>query len=231
MTITLITGSNKGIGREIARRLVEHGHTVYVSARNVQAGRETADELGARFVPIDVTDDASVAAAVETVRRESGRLDVLVNNAGISGGFVQPTALTGADVDRVLQTNVVGLVRVTQAFLPLLGESEHPVVVNLSSGLASFAFVTDPDDPHYAYRSLAYSVSKAAVTMYTVQLAKAFPGICVNAVDPGYTATDLNGFRGDQTVEQGAEPVVRLATIGVDGPTGTFQGRDGTLPW
>lgn len=231
MTTTLITGSNKGLGRETARRLLAEGHTVYVSARDADAGRKTAEELGARFVLLDVNDDSSVAKAAESIRAEAGRLDVLVNNAGISGGFVQPADLTGNDLDRVLQTNVVGLARVTHAFLPLLGESHDPVIVNLSSGLASFTFVTDPDNPLSRYPSLAYSVSKSAVTMFTVQLAKAVPNIRVNAVDPGYTATALNGFRGTQTVEEAADVIVRLATIGAAGPTGTFQGRDGVLPW
>jgi NAD(P)-dependent dehydrogenase (short-subunit alcohol dehydrogenase family) len=231
MTIALITGSNKGLGKETARRLMAEGHLVYVSARDADAGRAASDELGARFVQLDVTDDASVSAAADTIRREAGGLDVLVNNAGISGGFVPAESLRGEHVDRVLQTNVVGLVRVTQAFLPLLSESDNPVIVNVASGLGSFGLITDPDNPHYSYPSISYSLSKAAVTMYTVQLSKAFPNVKINAVDPGYTATDLNGFRGDQTVEQGAEPIVRMALIGADGPTRTFQGTVGELPW
>ena len=231
MTTTLITGSNKGLGRETARRLIEEGQDVYVSARDAAAGRAAAEELGARFVQLDVTDDTSVTAAVERISGEAGRLDVLVNNAGIPGGFVQAAELTADDIDRVLQTNVVGMARVTHAFLPLLAESEHPVIVNVASGLGSFGLITDPENPHYAYPSIAYSMSKAAVTMYTVQFGKAFPNVKVNAVDPGYTATDLNGFRGEQTVEEGAEPIVRMATIGADGPTRTFQGRRGELPW
>jgi NAD(P)-dependent dehydrogenase (short-subunit alcohol dehydrogenase family) len=231
MTTTLITGSNKGLGRETARRLLAAGHDVYISARDGAAGRAAAEELGARFVQLDVMDDASVEAAAARIKAEAGRLDVLVNNAGIPGGFVQPGDLTGDDVDRVLQTNAVGMVRVTHAFLPLLAESEHPVIVNVASGLGSFGLITDPGNPHYSYPTIAYSMSKAAVTMYTVQLGKVLPNVKVNAVDPGYTATDLNGFRGEQTVEEGAEPIVRMALIGADGPTCTFQGRQGELPW
>ncbi|MGW0586052.1 SDR family NAD(P)-dependent oxidoreductase, partial [Streptomyces sp. NPDC002920] len=131
----------------------------------------------------------------------------------------------------VFETNVFGVVRVTHAFLPLLRRSAAPVVVNVSSGLASLARVSDPDDVAYAYPGVGYPTSKTAVNMITVQFAKAFPGMRINAVEPGYTKTDLNGNTGVQTVEEGAEIIVRMAQVGPDGPTGTFTDATGTLPW
>ncbi|MEU4149434.1 SDR family NAD(P)-dependent oxidoreductase [Streptomyces sp. NPDC026659] len=235
MTRTLITGANKGLGRETARRLIAAGHTVHVGARDPERGRRAAEELGARFVRIDVTDDASVAAAVKTIEAEGG-LDVLVNNAGIEprhpdGGFVLPAETTADDVRTVFETNVFGPVRVLHAFLPLLLRSDHPVVVNVSSGLAYTPALADPSAFEHFYPSLAYPSSKAALNMLTVQYAKAFDGIRINAADPGFTATDLNHHTGTQTVEEGAEVVVRLACVGPDGPTGTFQNGAGVLPW
>jgi NAD(P)-dependent dehydrogenase (short-subunit alcohol dehydrogenase family) len=235
MTTTLITGANKGLGFETARRLVEAGHTVYVGARDTDRGRAAAERIGARFLLIDVTDDASVQAAAKTVEADGG-LDVLVNNAGIElrgpGNSVPPAGDTTADEMRtVYETNVFGVVRVTHAFLPLLQRSPAPVVVNVSSGLASLAGLSDPDSPAHFYQALAYPSSKTAVNMITVQYAKAFPGLRINAVEPGFTATDLNGRTGTQTVEEGAEIIVRMAQVGPDGPTGGYFGIDGPLPW
>ncbi|MGW5036384.1 SDR family oxidoreductase [Streptomyces nigra] len=235
MTTTLITGANKGLGFETARRLVEAGHTVYVGARDADRGRAAAERIGARFLLIDVTDDASVQAAVKTVEADGG-LDVLVNNAGIElrgpGNSVPPAGDTTADEMRtVYETNVFGVVRVTHAFLPLLRRSPAPVVVNVSSGLASLAGLSDPDSPAHFYQALAYPSSKTAVNMITVQYAKAFPGLRINAVEPGFTATDLNGRTGTQTVEEGAEIIVRTAQVGPDGPTGGYFDIDGPLPW
>jgi NAD(P)-dependent dehydrogenase (short-subunit alcohol dehydrogenase family) len=231
MTITLITGANKGLGFEAARRLVELGHTVYIGARDSAKGEVAAKTLGARFVQLDVTDDGTVATAAEEIRRREGRLDVLVNNAGISGGFVPVDELTADAVRHVYETNVFGIVRVTQAMLPLLRASESPVIVNVSSGLGSFGTVTNPERGESRYASVAYASSKSAVTMMTIQYSKALPGLRINAVDPGYTATDLNGNSGHQTVSQGTDAIVRLATIGADGPTGTVQDAAGILPW
>jgi NAD(P)-dependent dehydrogenase (short-subunit alcohol dehydrogenase family) len=153
-----------------------------------------AERLGARFVQLDVTDDASVAAAARTVAAETG-LDVLINNAGITGGLaVQVANLTAADIQRVYETNTLGVVRVSQAFIPLLRRSAAPVIV-------------------------------------TNQYAEAYPDIRINAVDPGYTATDLNNHSGPQTVQEGTEAIVAMAKIGPDGPTGTFSDRHGTVPW
>ncbi len=231
MTTTLITGANKGLGFETARRLVAAGHTVYLGARDERLGKEAAATLGARPVLIDVTSEPSVQAAAALVREQAGHLDVLVNNAGIGGGARPPGEVTGTDMQSVYDTNVFGVVRVTHAFLPLLQASSAPVVVNVSSGMGSLAVTTDPGRFESTLVGLAYPSSKTALNMLTSQYAKAFPAIRINAVDPGYTATDLNGHRGTQTVGQGAEIIVRMATIGADGPTGGYFDATGPVPW
>ncbi|GIG29795.1 SDR family NAD(P)-dependent oxidoreductase [Cellulomonas marina] len=231
MTTTLITGANKGLGHEAARRLLALGHTVLVGARDPQRGRAAADALGARFVPLDVTDDASVAAAVADVEAHEGVLDVLVNDAGIAGSAAPVTELTAADAETVFATNVLGVVRTTQAFLPLLRRSSAPVVVNVTSGLGSFATVHDESRIESRVVAPFYTASKSAVTMLTVQYARALPDLRINAVDPGYTATDLNGNSGPQTLEEGTDAIVAMATVGPDGPTGTLQDRHGVLAW
>lgn len=235
MTTTLITGANKGLGFETARRLIAAGHTVYVGSRDAARGRRAAERLGARTVQLDVTDDASVAAAARAIGADGG-LDVLINNAGIetrdADNNVPGAAEITADVLReTFDTNVFGTVRVTHAFLPLLRRSPAPVIVNVSSGLASLTRVSDPSDPAYAYPGVAYPASKAAVNMITVQFAKAFPEMRINAVEPGFTKTDLNGNTGTQTVEQGAEIIVRMAQVTPDGPTGGYVDAERTLPW
>jgi NAD(P)-dependent dehydrogenase (short-subunit alcohol dehydrogenase family) len=230
MTTTLITGANKGLGHEAARRLLAAGHDVWVAARDADRGRAAADELGARFVALDVTDDASVAAAAEHVAAHGG-LDVLVNNAGITGARKPVHETTADDVAGVFDTNVLGIVRVTRAFLPLLERSPNPVVVNVSSGMGSFGVTTDPERLESTIVALAYPASKSAVTMLTTQYAKAFPKMRVNAVDPGYTATDLNGHSGTQNVQQGTDAIVRMAQLVASGPTGTFVDRHGQVPW
>ncbi len=226
----LITGANKGLGHEAARRLLAAGHTVWIAARDEARGRAAAEQLGARFVQLDVTDDASIAAAAETVAAAGG-LDVLINNAGIIASTRGVRGETGDEVATVLATNTVGVVRVTQAFLPLLERSAAPVIVNVSSGLGSFVATADPERIEHSVQNLGYSASKAAVNMLTTQWAKALPAIRVNAVDPGYTATDLNGNSGTQTVEQGTDAIVALAQIGPDGPTGTFSDAAGPVAW
>ncbi len=231
MTITLITGANKGLGHEAARRLVEAGHTVYLGARDAERGAAAAGAVGARFVQLDVTDDTSVGAAIKTIDDTEGLLDVLINNAGIAGGRVPPADVTADDLRHVYETNVFGLVRVTHAALPLLQQSERPVIVNVASGLGSLGVVTDPERMESRYPALAYGSSKSAVVALTVQYAKAFPQMRVNVVDPGYTATDLNANSGTQTRTEGTDAMVRLATIGPDGPTGGFYDRDGVVPW
>ena len=227
MTTTLITGANKGLGYEAARRLLAVGHDVWIGARDPARGAAAAEQLGARFVALDVTDDASVAAAVERV----GALDVLVNNAGIGGARKPVPETTAADVAEVYATNVLGIVRVTQAFLPLLATSANPVIVNVSSGMGSLGVTTDPDRLESTIVGLAYPSSKSAVNMLTSQYAKALPNMRVNAVDPGYTATDLNDHRGVQTVEEGTDAIVRMAQLDQSGPTGTFVDRQGIVPW
>ena len=236
MTTTLITGANKGLGLETARRLVAAGHIVYVGSRDLDRGRRAAEQLGARMVQLDVTDDASVAAAAASVEAGGG-LDVLVNNAGVQtelsadGSVIGAADLTADVMRRTFETNVFGLVRVMHAFLPLLQRSANPVVVNLSSGLASLTRVTTPGHPASAYRGVAYPASKTTVNMLTVQYAKAFPAMRINAVEPGFTRTDLNGNTGHRSVEQSAGIIVRMAQLGPDGPTGGYFAAEGPLPW
>ncbi|OAN36748.1 SDR family NAD(P)-dependent oxidoreductase [Mycolicibacterium iranicum] len=231
MTITLITGGNKGLGYEAARRLTELGHTVYIGAREEQRGKSAAEALGARFVQLDVSDDASVAAAAAEVGSREGHVDVLINNAGVTDPLLSPADVTASAMHAVYDVNVFGIVRVTHAFLPMLRAAQAPVIVNVSSGLGSFGVVTSPDRFESGFATVVYGSSKAAVGMLTVQYAKALPDIRINVVDPGYTATDINGNSGHQTVTEGTDAIVRLATIGPDGPTGTFSDRHGPLPW
>ncbi len=235
MTTTLITGANKGLGFETARRLIAAGHTVYIGCRDTDRGRRAADDLGARLVQLDVTDDESVDTAAKAIEADGG-LDVLVNNAGIEGrtpdgGVVGATETTPDLMRTLFETNTFGLIRVTRAFLPLLQRSPAPVVVNVSSGLGSMARMTNPGTPAHAYPGVGYPASKAAVNMITVQYAKAFPTMRINAVEPGYTATDLNHYSGTQTVEEGAEIIVRMAQVDPDGPTGGYFDAAGPLPW
>ncbi|MEU9961571.1 SDR family NAD(P)-dependent oxidoreductase [Streptomyces sp. NPDC050982] len=228
MTVTLITGANKGIGFETAKQLLELGHVVYMGARDVERGEKAAAELGARFVQLDVTDDASVSGALATIGSAEGRLDVLVHNAGILGSEVSdgPSAL------RMFDTNAVGIVRVTEAALPLLHKSSNPTVVTVSSSLGSFWAVNNPDRPEFNVPFALYSASKSAATMLTVQYAKSQPGIKFNALEPGTTATDMTAALGiGRPVEESARTVVRLATLDADGPTGTLQDENGELRW
>ncbi|MET0233697.1 MAG: SDR family NAD(P)-dependent oxidoreductase [Kibdelosporangium sp.] len=231
MTITFITGANKGLGHETARRLVELGHTVLLGARDPELGVAAATALGARFVPIDVTDDASVAAAAANVAEHEGSIDVLVNNAGIHGPAGDPTTLTGADTLSVLDVNIAGVVRTTTAFLPLLRRSADPVIINVSSGMGSLAYTHDPARPESTVVAPLYTASKAALTMLTTQYAKALVDIRVNAADPGYTATDLNGHTGPQTVTEGTDAIVRLATEKPGAGSGRFVSRTGEIAW
>jgi NAD(P)-dependent dehydrogenase (short-subunit alcohol dehydrogenase family) len=227
MTRSLITGANRGLGLETARQLIAAGHQVWIGARHPDRGQQAADQLGARFVRLDVTDDASVAAAVEIV----GALDVLVNNAGISGGRINPSEATADGMRTVYETNVFGPVRVLHAFIPLLQQSEAPVVVNVSSGVGSLGLSADPDGPWSEANYPVYASSKAALNMLTIRYAAAFPTMRINSVDPGFTATDFNQHRGTQTVEQGAETIVRYALVTPDGPTGGFFDRNGAEVW
>jgi len=229
MTTTFITGANKGLGYETARRLLALGHTVVLGARDKQRGAAAAAALGARVVPIDVTDDASVAAAAADVEAHEGSLDVLINNAGIIGAHSEPSKLTAADALEVYDVNLFGVIRTTTAFLPLLTNSADPVIVNVSSGLGSLALTHDPSRIESTVVAPLYTSSKAALVMLTTQYAKALPGVRVNAVDPGYTATDLNGHSGPQTVTEGTDAIVALATAGPGSPSGRFLHRDGEI--
>jgi NAD(P)-dependent dehydrogenase (short-subunit alcohol dehydrogenase family) len=231
VTISLITGANKGLGYEAARRLTALGHTVVLTARDPGRGQAAAEVLGVRFVRLDVSDDDSVAEAAEDVKSHEGHIDVLINNAGIAGTRAAVPDLTAQDALAVYSTNVVGIVRVTSTFLPLLRLSDNPVIVNVSSGMGSFAMNHDPGQLQSRLVMPLYQSSKAAVGMLTVIYARALPDMRVNAVAPGFTATDFNGGRGTQTVTEGTDAMVALATIGKDGPTGTFQDRHGTVGW
>ena len=230
-TITFITGANKGLGFETARRLTELGHAVILGARDPQRGEAAAGRLGARFVQIDVTDDASVARAAADIEAHEGRVDTLVNNAGITGRHAAAGDLTGDDARLVLDTNVASIVRVTHAFLPLLGKSDAPAVVNVSSGMGSFTLTHDPDRVESTVIAPLYTAAKAAVTMLTMQYARALPDIRFNAADPGYTGTDLNAHRGTQTVTEGTDAIVALATEPARAGTGRFIDRFGPVPW
>ncbi|MFJ5683419.1 SDR family NAD(P)-dependent oxidoreductase [Streptomyces sp. NPDC093099] len=243
MTTTLITGATRGLGLETARRLTAAGHTVYLGARDLKRGQEAAQQTGARAIQLDVTDDESVQAAAKLVREEAGTLDVLINNAGISGAWKLAGEYTAPDMETVYATNVFGLVRVTHAFLPLLGTSGHPVIVNVSSTGGSLTRNADPTSVEYKMPVLTYASSKSAVNMITVQYANAFPHMRINAVSPGLTATDFSdiaspgptpvdfGELGIQSVEEGAEIIIRMATTGHDGPTGGFFEAGGPAPW
>ena len=232
MTITLITGANKGLGFESARRLRAAGHHVYVGARDRDRGKRAADELDADFVRLDVTEQESVDAAAEHLRERHGHLDVLVNNAGISGPWVSVAETRPHHLREVYDTNVFGVVRVSQAFVPLLERAARPIIVNVSSGMGSIAVTGDPDRLESTLVSLTYTSSKTALNMVTTQYAKAYPQIRVNAVDPGYTATDFNARAGRQTVQEGTDAIVAMATLdAADTRTGVFVDRHGTVPW
>ncbi len=236
--IALITGANKGIGKEIARQLGKQGMTVLLGARDEGRGQQAANELKqqgirAQAVRLDVTREDSIREAANTVERDFGRLDVLVNNAGIASG-PGPASSTSTDtLRRVYETNVFGPVAVTNAFLPLLKKSPSGRIVNMSSGLGSLTENSNPNSQYAGVKPLAYNSSKAALNMITVIFAAELKGagIKVNAADPGYTATDLNQHSGPRTVEQGASIAVHLATLPEDGPTGGYFDDEGTVPW
>lgn len=240
--IALVTGANKGLGRETARRLAAAGLTVLASARDAERGEAAAAELAAdgadvRFLPMDVTDADSVTRAAAWIEETFGRLDVLVNNAGISVENRAPvTEVTADQMRRTYETNVFGVVTVTNTLLPLLRRAEGARIVNVSSMLGSLSMAADPEGPFSGWPGaflLAYNSSKAALNALTVTWASVLreEGIMVNSADPGYVATDLNHHSGNSTVEQGAEIIVALATLAGDGPTGTFQAAAGAQPW
>jgi NAD(P)-dependent dehydrogenase (short-subunit alcohol dehydrogenase family) len=238
--IALITGASRGIGREVARQLAGHGLTVLAAVRDPDRAAEGLRGLAGpgevRPVRLDVTDPGSIRAAATAVEAEHGRLDVLVNNAGIS--LEHGSSPLEVDVDtvrRTYETNVFGVIAVTQAFLPLLRRSAAGRVVNVSSSLGSLAEWSDPQSPQARFVPplLAYNTSKTALNAVTIAYALALrdTSVTVNAADPGYVATDLNGHRGHRTVAEGARAIVQLATAGPGGPTGTFASDSGPVRW
>jgi NAD(P)-dependent dehydrogenase (short-subunit alcohol dehydrogenase family) len=231
MAITLITGANKGLGYETAKRLIELGHTVLAGARDRQRGAKAAGELGAAFIHLDPADDDSVEAAAARVGGDYGHLDVLINNAGTAAPRLGAEELTAGAAMEGFAINVFGPIRVTHAFLPLLRAAEHPRIVDVSSGAGSFQRILQPGTVENAVTLPVYPATKAALTMLTVQYARALPGILVNAAGPGFTSTDFNYHRDTQTVTEGTDAIVCLATLPPDGPTGTFQDRHGPVPW
>ncbi|MFI1918708.1 SDR family oxidoreductase [Nocardia sp. NPDC020380] len=233
-TTALITGANKGIGYETARQLAARGITVLVGARDAELGRAATEKLraegaDARFVPLDVTDPESIAAAAEFIGKEFGKLDILVNNAAIAGvrdGDGKPSSTELDSLRNLFETNVFGVVAVTNALLPLLRRAEAARIVNVSSEVGSLTATMDPDGPMFRMAAIPYATSKTALNMVTAQYAKELwdTPIKVNAANPGYTATDLNHNSGFRTAAQGAEPSVHLATLPADGPSGVLWG-------
>jgi NAD(P)-dependent dehydrogenase (short-subunit alcohol dehydrogenase family) len=247
--VALVTGANQGIGLQIAKDLVAHGFTVLVGSRNFERGEVAAKEAGpgAHALYLDVTDQTSIAAAAERIRNEFGRLDVLIQNAAISNtnklpgqsvaeyaATTRPSNVSLDEMHAVWDTNVFGVLAVYQAMLPLLRQTPDARIVNVSSGVGS---LTTNSDPNFPWRSIfgpVYPASKTALNALTVAMALELEaeGIKVNAVSPGFTKTNLNGYAGTETVEEGAREAVRVALLGPDGPTGTFTRWEGeTIPW
>ena len=247
LPVALVTGANKGIGHEIARQLAARGYTVLVGARDAARGEAAARAItgDARALVLDVTRAESIAPAAAWIARELGRLDVLVNNAGIATGDPGATTLeqiarsgaagtaTLAGVRAVFETNVFGVIAVTQAMLPLLRAAPAGRIVNVSSRVGSLTAISDPAFPMRGVGGVVYGPSKTALNAVTVGFAQALDGtaIKVNAACPGYTATDFNGRSGTRSAAEAAREPVRLATLGADGPTGTFSNDAGPIPW
>jgi NAD(P)-dependent dehydrogenase (short-subunit alcohol dehydrogenase family) len=236
--IALVTGANKGIGLEVARGIAKARYVVLLGARNPTTGAEAADTLikeglDVRFVELDITRIETMAAAATRIEADFGKLDVLVNNAGIVDSHDGPPSTARVEsIERVLRTNFLGAVAVAQAVLPLLRKSEAGRIVNVSSDLGSITRHGDPTWKYAQVKVLGYGASKAALNMFTVQLAFELKdeGIAVNSVNPGFTSTDLNAHRGQQTVEEGAAEIVRVA-LQARGPSGKFLETGGELVW
>jgi NAD(P)-dependent dehydrogenase (short-subunit alcohol dehydrogenase family) len=246
--VALVTGANQGVGLQVARELVAAGLTVLVGSRNLERGEAAAREIGpgAIALQLDVTDGASIAAAAERIRQEPGRLDLLVNNAGISKTterqlgspeYAASSKASNASLDEirtVWETNVFGVLAVYQAMLPLLRESPDARIVNVSSGVGSLTTNADPAYPYHAMFGPIYPASKAALNAMTLAMMVELEstGIKVNLVSPGFTKTNLNGYAGTESVEDGSREVVRVALLGPDGPTGTFtRWENAAIPW
>ncbi|KQS27805.1 SDR family oxidoreductase [Dyadobacter sp. Leaf189] len=245
MKTALVTGANKGIGLEVAKQLSQNGFIVYIGSRNLSSGQIAAEKLRAegfenvRAVQLDVTDRQSISAAKDLIAAETGILDVLVNNAGISGGFQQSALSTDSDVFKtVYETNVFGVVNVTQAMMDLLRKSEAPRIVNVSTSMASLNLASDLSNANYPTRYVAYQSSKAALNMYTINLAYELRDTAfkVNAVCPGWTKTDFTGHQGTSTAEEAAQRIIKFAFIDEQGPTGQFFSEEyfpapANCPW
>lgn len=237
--IALVTGANKGIGFEIARQLKAAGVTIIVGARDGERGKTAATALSSAdeqvaFIQIDVTDAASIGAAAAEIEARHGRLDILINNAGIVDAADGPPSVSDIDaVRRLMETNFIGALSVTQAMLPLLRRAPAARIVNLSTTLGSLTINGDPSSPYYEARLVGYNASKAALNMLSVQLAAelAGSGIAVNAVAPGYVKTDLTGHAGFMSAEEGARLPVQYALLGADAVSGRFVAPDGETPW
>jgi NAD(P)-dependent dehydrogenase (short-subunit alcohol dehydrogenase family) len=246
--VALVTGANQGVGLQTAKELVANGLTVLVGSRNLDRGEAAASEIGpgAVAVQLDVTDGDSIAAAAERIRHETGRLDLLVNNAAISNtarGSLSPLESTKTrspsnvsldEVRAVWETNVFGVLAVYQAMLPLLRESPDARIVNVSSGVGSLTTNADPAYPYHALFGPVYPASKAALNAMTLAMMIELEStdIKVNLVSPAFTKTNLNGYAGTESVEDGSREVVRVALLGPDGPTGTFtRWENATIPW
>ena len=232
--VALVTGANKGIGYAIASELAGRGLTVLVGARDLARGEAAAKRIAgdARPLALDVTRADSIAAAATRIRRELGRLDILINNAGIAA-FGAPSATRVDDVRAVFETNVFGVIAVTQALLPLLLEAPAGRIVNVSTSIGSLSVITDPAFPMRGIGGVAYGPSKTALNAVTIAFAQELEGttVKVNLACPGHTATDLNGHSGPRSVSEAAQEPVRLALLGPDGPTGTFSNDAGPIPW
>ena len=236
--VALITGANKGIGFEVARQIAKVGWTVLAAARNDELGKAAAAKLQAegldvRFVHIDLNDHETSVSAAETIRNQFGKLDLLINNAAIADMSDGPPSKVDIDIlGTVMQTNYVGSVGVTQVMLPLLQQAGKAQIINVSSELGSVSLHNDPNWKYAPVKYLAYCASKAALNMFTVQLAYEFRegNIAVNSVNPGYTATDLNGNSGTQTIEEGSSEIVRVALLDLP-VSGKFLETAGEIPW
>jgi NAD(P)-dependent dehydrogenase (short-subunit alcohol dehydrogenase family) len=244
--VALVTGANQGVGRQVAQELVAHGLTVFIGSRDFARGESAAREIGAIPIKLDVTDQASIAAAAERIRREMGRLDLLVNNAAISNTqkgslsleeYKKISLASNASLDEiraVWETNVFGVLAVYQAMLPLLRSSSDARIVNVSSGVGSLATNAGPAFPYRAFYSPVYPASKAALNAITLSMMIELEstGIKVNLVSPGFTKTNLNGYEGTESLEAGSREVVRVALLGPDGPSGTFtRWENAPIPW
>jgi NAD(P)-dependent dehydrogenase (short-subunit alcohol dehydrogenase family) len=245
MKTVLITGANKSIGFETARQLLKQGYYVYLGSRDLEKGEQAVSQLKSEGleqvepIAIDVNDPASVKAARAVLESKISVLDVLINNAGIAGGFPQNVLDTDASVYKaVFETNLFGVIEVTQAFMDLLQKAEEPRIVNVTSGLGSLTLHSDPSWKYFAVKPVAYLTSKAALNGYTIALAYELRDTAfkVNVVDPGFTATDFNHHSGPGTIEDAAARVAKAATLSSDGPTGQFYSDDnspetGVSPW